>query len=132
MAGQGPMTGNFGHFFVYAPKEQIEARDYGVYRYGMETMRLLSVLDQHLEGRTYMVGDSYTIADIICFPWVHQVRTGYIHANGIGAAQYLSVDKYKNVIAWADRILSRPAVQRGITVCKNGLGKPWLESTAEK
>ena len=28
MAGQGPMTGNFGHFMVYAPEEKKETRDY--------------------------------------------------------------------------------------------------------
>ena len=35
MAGQGPMTGNFGHFMVYAPEDQVGARDYGVMRYGV-------------------------------------------------------------------------------------------------
>ena len=74
MAGQGPMTGNYGHFMVYAPKQNGETRDYGVARYGMEVQRLLDVLDQHLEGREYMVGDSYTIADMACFPWVQTLR----------------------------------------------------------
>merc|ERR1711939_1018261 len=35
MAGQGPITGNFGHFYAYAPGDAKEARDYGVARYGM-------------------------------------------------------------------------------------------------
>lgn len=130
MSGLGPAAGAFGHFFVYAPKGQVEARDYGVYRYGMETMRLLSVLDQHLEGRTYIVGESYTIADIVSFTWVHTLRTGERHSSGITAAQYLGLEKYKNVNAWADRILSRPAVQRGITVCKGGIAKPWLVTSS--
>ena len=34
----------------------------------MEVQRLLSVLDQHLEGRTYIVGEEYSIADIVCWP----------------------------------------------------------------
>lgn len=55
MAGQGPITGNFGHFFVYAPADKHEARDYGVARYGMDTLRLCDVLEKHLEGKTYMV-----------------------------------------------------------------------------
>jgi hypothetical protein len=46
MANQGPMTGNFGHFFVYAPADKGEARDYGAARYGMETQRLCDVLDK--------------------------------------------------------------------------------------
>lgn len=126
MAGQGPMTGNFGHFFVYAPKDKLETRDYGVARYGMEVQRLMSVLDKHLEGRTYMVGEQYTIADIVCFPWAHQVLVGYIHGSGRTAAEFLTASQYKNVVAWVERLKLRPAVQRGLTVCKNGVGKPWL------
>ena len=30
------MTGNFGHFMVYAPAQKPEARSYGVVHYGME------------------------------------------------------------------------------------------------
>ena len=128
MAGQGPMTGNFGHFFVYAPADQLEARDYGVARYGMEVQRLTDVLDKHLEGRTYMVGEEYSLADILVFPWFHQLRTGYKHASGASASSFLGSDRYKNANAWADRILQRPAVQRGITACNwQGVAKPWLQ-----
>jgi len=130
MGGQGPMTGNFGHFFVYAPPHQIQARDYGVARYGMEVQRLCDVLDKHLAGKTYIVGEQYTIADIIIFPWFHALRIGYKHTSGITAAEFLSVSSYHNANAWADRILARPAVQRGVTVCTNGLGKPWLAPPA--
>jgi GST-like protein len=75
MGGQGPMTGNYGHFMVYAPADKVEARNYGVARYGMEVQRLCDVLEKHLaEGnKTYLVGEQYTIADMMCFPWFHQV-----------------------------------------------------------
>ncbi len=66
------MTGNFGHFFVYAPADKLDAREYGVTRYGMEAQRLCSVLDLHLASRTYMVGEEYSVADICCFPWFQQ------------------------------------------------------------
>ncbi|CAE6932824.1 yghU [Symbiodinium sp. CCMP2456] len=77
--GQGPMTGNFGHFKVYAPPSEVDARNYGVARYGMEVQRICSVLDRHLAGygdftgnpglrcqgpRQYLVGDSYSISDM--------------------------------------------------------------------
>jgi GST-like protein len=62
MAGQGPMTGNFGHFFVYAPADKCETRSYGAARYGMEVQRLCHVLDTHLATRTYIVGEEYSIA----------------------------------------------------------------------
>merc|ERR1712050_420794 len=75
VGGQGPMTGNFGHFMVYAPPNAIGARDYGVARYGMEVQRLADVLERHLAGygdfkgscsqrkegpRQYLVGDKYS------------------------------------------------------------------------
>jgi hypothetical protein len=58
---------------------------------------------------------------------------GYIHKSGVQARDFLSVDaNYPHVVAWADRILARPAVQRGLTVCSfNGKAKPWLEKTAD-
>ncbi|KAH9188179.1 hypothetical protein AeNC1_009840 [Aphanomyces euteiches] len=132
MAGQGPMAGNFGHFFVYAPADKGAARDYGVARYGMEVQRLCSVLDKHLEGKTYIVGEEYSLADIICFPWANQLDTGYNHSSGKTAKDFLSFDKYKNIHAWMERIRARPAVQRGLKVCTGGVGKPWLETSADK
>eukprot|EP00747_Dinoflagellata_sp_TGD_P074988 gnl/TRDRNA2_/TRDRNA2_158547_c0_seq1.p1 gnl/TRDRNA2_/TRDRNA2_158547_c0~~gnl/TRDRNA2_/TRDRNA2_158547_c0_seq1.p1 ORF type:complete len:285 (+),score=61.73 gnl/TRDRNA2_/TRDRNA2_158547_c0_seq1:84-938(+) len=128
MAGQGPMTGNFGHFMVYAPDDKPEARNYGVARYGMEAQRHMSVLDLHLaDGRKWICGDDYTIADMICLPWFQMLRTvGYKHPNGVGAADFLSCDQYKHLNRWADELMKRPQVQRGLLVCR-GQGKPWLE-----
>jgi GSH-dependent disulfide-bond oxidoreductase len=117
MSAQGPMSGNFGHFFVYAPAGEVEARNYGVARYGMEVQRLCSVLNNHLENRQYIVGNEYTIADMIIFPWFQQIRTGYIHKSGIGANQFLNASQYQHVCRWADHLLERPAVQRGLKVC---------------
>lgn len=131
MGGLGPMCGNFGHFMVYAPGDKIETRDYGAARYGMEVQRLLSVLDQHLAGKTYMVNEEYTVADMASFPWVNQLLIGYKHPSGIDAKGFLSVEKYTNVLAWVERIRERPAVKRGLVVCTNGQGKPWLHETTD-
>jgi GST-like protein len=127
MGSLGPNGGNFVHFFVYAPGDQAQARDYGVHRFGKELMRLLEVLDKHLEGRSYMVGDNYTIADIVCFPWIHALRSGTKHESGITTSEFLQMEKYNHINTWANRIINRPAVQRGMNVCKEGVGKPWLE-----
>jgi len=121
MSGQGPYTGNFGHFYVYAPRDQIKAIEYGVARFGMEVQRLLSVLDQHLEGKQYIMGDMYTIADMAIFPWVTAIKYGY------RAFSFLDIESYKNVAAWCARVGSRPAVKRGLRVClnpKNPRGTP--------
>ena len=129
MGGQGPFCGQFGHFFVYAPGDKFETREYGTARYGMEVQRLMDVMDKHLHGKSYLVGEEYTLADIICYPWVRQIRIGYPHKSGIKANEFLSIDKYSNLLAWADRIAARPAVVRGVQV--NGWSdanspKPWL------
>lgn len=100
---------------VYAPADKGEARDYGVARYGMEVQRLLSVLDQHLDGRQYMVGDSYTIADMACFPWVQTLRgKGYDRPGQPRTFDFLGVEKYTNVQRWANMIMQRPATYRGV------------------
>jgi len=129
MAGQGPITGNFGHFMVYAPDDKGKARDYGATRYGMEVQRLCSVLENHLsDGRTYICGNDYTIADMAILPWFQQIRNeqGYKHPNGVNARDFLTTSQYVNACKWADRLLERPQVQRGMIVCR-GKGKPWLE-----
>ena len=130
MAGQGPITGNYGHFMVYAPGTEIEARDYGVRRYGMEVQRLCSVLDNQLaDGRAFICGDEYTVADMAILPWFQMLRTekGYQHyPSMIGARDFLSMSQYTHACRWADRLLERPQVQRGLLVCRR-YGKPWLE-----
>ena len=88
--------------------------------------RLCSVLDQHLEGKEFICDDMYTIADMVCLPWFEIIRTtGYVHPNGIGAKAFLSTDSYKNLNRWADALMERPQVQRGMLVCRK-YGKPWL------
>ncbi len=132
MAGQGPMTGNFGHFYVYAPNDKIGARAYGTARYGMEVQRLCSVLDRHLaDGKRYLCGDEYTLADMMCLPWFAQIRDdkGYRNAiTGINAANFLTIfpNRYPHACAWADRLMARPQVKRGMLVCRK-YGKPWLK-----
>ena len=73
-----------------------------------------------------MVGEEYSVADMVLFPWVNWLRVGYKHKSGKAAREFLGIDKYSHLNAWVDRILERPAVQRGLTVCSNGVGKPWL------
>jgi GSH-dependent disulfide-bond oxidoreductase len=104
--GSAPfLGGGFGHFFAYAPIKI----EYAIDRYAMETKRLLDVLDRRLAGSAYLAGDHYTIADIANWPWYG----GLARANSYGAAEFLSVQDYKNVLRWADAIAARPAVKRG-------------------
>jgi GST-like protein len=60
----------------------------------------------------YLAGAEYTIADIAVFPWYGGLVKGWSYS-AYSAAEFLSVQEYKNVQRWADAILARPAVRRG-------------------
>jgi GSH-dependent disulfide-bond oxidoreductase len=109
--GSAPyLGGGFGHFYAYAPIKI----EYAIDRFAMETKRLLDVLDQRLAESEYVAGPNYTVADMAIWPWYG----GLARANSYGAAEFLSVDDYKNVLRWADAIAARPAVKRGRIVNK--------------
>jgi GST-like protein len=104
--GSAPyLGGGFGHFYAYAP-EKIE---YAIDRFAMEVKRQLDVVDHRLAQTEYIAGSTYTIADIAIFPWYGGLAKGWLY----GAAEFLSVQDYKNVQRWADALLERPAVKRG-------------------
>ncbi|KAJ2968437.1 hypothetical protein NUW58_g10222 [Xylaria curta] len=60
------MQGQANHFLRFA-KEKIP---YGIQRYVGESERLYGVLNARLEGRDYIVGDKFSIADINLLGWV--------------------------------------------------------------
>jgi GSH-dependent disulfide-bond oxidoreductase len=104
--GSAPYVGGgFGHFYAYAPTKI----EYAIDRFAMETKRQLDVLDRRLANNEYIAGNTYTIADMAVFPWYGGLAKGWAY----GAAEFLSVQDYKNVQRWADTVLARPAVQRG-------------------
>jgi|TARA_B110000967_G_scaffold8983_1_gene8993 GST-like protein len=104
--GSAPyLGGGFGHFYAYAP----EKYEYPINRYTMEAKRQLDVLDRQLAETPWIAGDEYTIADIAIWSWYGQLVLGNLYS----AAEFLDVTSYKNVMAWAEKINARPAVQRG-------------------
>jgi GST-like protein len=104
--GSAPyLGGGFGHFYAYAPTKI----EYAIDRFAMETKRQLDVLERRLGESAYIAGDDYTIADIAIWPWYGGLAKGLLYEAG----EFLSVHEYRNVIAWADKIGQRPAVQRG-------------------
>jgi GSH-dependent disulfide-bond oxidoreductase len=104
--GSAPyLGGGFGHFYAYAP-EKIE---YAIDRFAMEVKRQLDVLERRLAESEYIAGSIYTIADMAIFPWYGALAKGVLY----GAAEFLSVQDYKNVHRWADALLQRSAVSRG-------------------
>ena len=108
MASIGPMFGQLGYFNKFAGKEIADKRP--LQRYVAETKRLLAVLEARLDGRDWLMGDGYTIADIATLGWVNNLVTYY------EARELVEFDVYANVCDWLDRGLARPAVQRGLAI----------------
>ena len=109
MAGFGPMLGQTHHFRIYAP----EKIDYAINRYTREAGRLYGVLERQLEGRAYVVGDEYTIADMAILPWTRSRRN-----------QGVEMSAFPNVARWIERLQARPAVQRGLEVLADRRRQP--------
>jgi len=108
MGGVGPMFGQVGFFNKFAGKDFEDKRPRD--RYVNEAARLLSVLDDRLTGRDWVMGADYTIADISLLGWVRNLIGFYEARNLVG------FERFGHVQAWLDRGLERPAVQRGLNI----------------
>lgn len=100
----GPMAGQISHFINYAGGEH----PYSKTRYANEYNRCIGVLERRLEGREWLAGSSYSIADIASWPWV-------LIAKPLGQ----SLDEFPNVTRWRQTIKERPAVQKGVDLGKD-------------
>jgi GST-like protein len=112
MASVGPMFGQLGFFHKFAGREIEDRRP--LERYRAESQRLLGVLETRLNGRQWIMGDDYTIADISMIGWVRNLIGFY------GAGELVDYASLKHVPAWLERALARPAVQRGLNIPNRG------------
>lgn len=115
MGGLGPMTGQYGHFNVYAP----EKIPYAIDRYTREVERLLGVLDKRLEGRAFIAGDDYTIADMAAYPWINVYDKAPV-----------DLTPFPDLRRWQASIAARPATQSAYALAKQvnpDAGKPLSE-----
>ena len=110
MGNVGPMFGQVGYFHKFAGREIADKRP--LERYVTETKRLLGVLDARLEGRQWLMGEDYGIADIAHLGWVRNLVGFY------GAGELVQFATLKRVPAWLERGLARPAVQRALDIPK--------------
>lgn len=104
MGGVGPMFGQLGYFHKFAGSEIEDPRPRE--RYANEAKRLLNVLNQQLDGQDWIAGE-YSIADIAIAPWLRGLEY-------YGTKEVVGWDSYANVVAYLDRFLQRPAVQKGL------------------
>jgi GST-like protein len=89
VGGLGPMAGQNHHFVQYAPDKIPYAMD----RYVNETNRLYGVLDRRLDGRSYIISDQYSIADIACYTWIVPWKR-----------QQQNLDDFPNLRRWFDTV----------------------------
>ena len=108
MGGVGPMFGQLGSFHKFAGKDYEDKRPRD--RYLTECRRLLGVLDKHLIGRAWMLGDDYSITDIAIWPWVRKLVGFY------GAGELVQIEQFTQAARVLAAFVARPAVQRGLLV----------------
>jgi GST-like protein len=101
MANQGPKSGECGHFRRVGVQEGDQS--YAVRRFTDEVNRLYGVLNNQLYDRRYLIGDAYTIADMISYPWTLNWK-----------AQGQDLDEFPYFKRWFEELGARPAVQRGM------------------
>lgn len=110
IGGIGPMFGQLGFFNKFAGKEYEDKRPRD--RYVAESRRLLDVLNRRLANRSWVMGDTYTIADIAIFPWVRNLIGFYEAADLVGIADF------PHIIRALNAFVARPAVIKGLAIPK--------------
>jgi GST-like protein len=116
VAGLGPMLGQNHHFNRYAP----EKIPYAIDRYVNETRRLYGVLNKRLEGRAFIAGKDYSIADMAAYPWIVSHE-----------AQGMSLEDFPQVKRWFESIRERPATLRAYAIGDSIKGRVDLSQDEE-
>ena len=102
VGGLGPMLGQYGHF-----NGLDEEHPYSIQRYRDESVRLLTVMDEHLKTQDYLATE-YSIADMMNYPWA------VMGMNAIGSKHSDLVEPFEALKSWINRVGERPAVQKGV------------------
>ncbi|MDZ3831441.1 MAG: glutathione S-transferase N-terminal domain-containing protein [Sphingopyxis sp.] len=108
MGGAGPIFGQLGFFHKFAGRDYADKRPRD--RYAKESERLLNVLNDRLVDRPWIVGDTYSIADISLLGWIRNLIGFY------DAGEIVGYERFTNIQRWLAAGLARPGVQRGLTV----------------
>ncbi|KAK2758379.1 glutathione S- transferase, nitrogen catabolite repression regulator [Arachnomyces sp. PD_36] len=105
MSGQGPYFGQATWFKYYHPENVPSAFE----RYWKESKRVVAVLNKHLEGKEYFVGDKFSYVDMAFFAW----QVGFVKY--VGQTENFDYDtEAPNVKAWIDRLTARPCIAEAL------------------
>lgn len=102
-ANVGPVFGNKLSYTRYMDDIEPAAKAHPMERFAAEAQRLLGVLSRQLEGRDFLCGAEFSIADIALYPWVRGWKWSKIPIVGI-----------PHIEDWVQRVRARPGVERGL------------------
>jgi len=117
--GIGPYCGQAVHFKFFAP----EPKEYAVNRYTFEAERHWKIVEEHLAGKEWMVGDTYTLVDMAVWGWSRLVP------RFLGDAGFASLPNVKRHL---DAINARPAAQRAEALKERFTFKTEMDDDAKK
>jgi GST-like protein len=120
-SGLGPFSGQAVHFQLTAP----EKIPYATNRYRREAERHYQVLDRHLDGRDYIVDESYSIVDMAAWGWIDR-------APRVMAGHEAPLEPFPNLRRWFQGIDSRPAAARARAVGKDHTFKREMDDDARR
>ncbi len=123
-SGIGPYSGQSVHFRHMAP----EPKDYAVTRYLFEARRHWAIVDAHLAGRDWMVGESYSIVDMSLWGWARMVPF-VLGASATDASVWAD---YPNVKRLLDTVSARPAAVRALAIKDRHAFKTELDDEAKR
>jgi GST-like protein len=120
-SGLGPFSGQAVHFQRAAP----EKLPYAINRYRREAERHYGVLDKHLEGRSFIVGTSFTIVDISAWGWIDRAKF-VLPGNDDPLASF------RNIKRWFQSIDERPAVDKARKVGSDHMFKKEVDEETRR
>lgn len=104
----GPMFGQVGYFWKFEGREIEDQRP--LMHYAGEAKRLLGVLDRRLEDREWVMGESFTIADVSLIGMVRNLVEFY------KAGELVDYASFQHIRRWLAHALLRPGVERGLKI----------------
>jgi GSH-dependent disulfide-bond oxidoreductase len=119
--GIGPFSGQAVHFQHAAP----EKLAYAINRYRREVERHYEVLETHLNGREFIVGKEFTIADISAWGWIDR-------ASRVLPGESSTLATFPNIERWFRAIDSRPAVAKARAVGKGHAFKKEMDEETKR
>lgn len=117
--GIGPYSGQAVHFRTVAP----EPKEYALHRYTFEATRHWNIIERRLEGRSRLVGDTYTIVDMAFWGWAK--RLPFLFGQD-------AWDRFPNIHRLVEHIDARPAAQRALAIPEKFEFKKEMDDEAKR